>query len=41
MVERRVHRLLVVEGGRLAGLVSALDVVGLVAGGKLVEHGGA
>ena len=40
MVERRVHRLLVLEGGRLAGLVSALDLVGLVASGQLVEPGG-
>lgn len=40
MVERRVHRLLVVEGGRLAGLVSALDLVALVASGRLVERGG-
>jgi CBS domain-containing protein len=40
MVERRVHRLLVLEGGRLAGLVSALDLVGLVASGQLVERSG-
>jgi CBS domain-containing protein len=40
MVERRVHRVLVLEGGRLAGLVSALDLVGLVASGRLAEPGG-
>jgi len=40
MVARRVHRVLVLEGGRLAGLVSALDLVGLVASGRLAEPGG-
>jgi CBS domain-containing protein len=41
MVERRVHRLLVLEGGRLVGLVSALDLAGLVANGRFGERGGA
>lgn len=40
MVERRVHRLLVLEGRRLVGLVSALDLVDLVASGRLVERRG-
>ena len=35
MAARRIHRLLVTEGGRLAGVVSALDVVRLVGAGRL------
>ncbi len=35
MVERRVHRLPVVEGDRLAGIITALDVARLVAEGRL------
>lgn len=38
MVERRIHRLLVLEGGRLAGLVSSLDVLRLVAEGRLAPR---
>jgi CBS domain-containing protein len=37
LVERRIHRVLVVEGDRLAGIVSSLDVVRLLADGRLVE----
>lgn len=35
MAERRIHRLIVTEDGRLAGVLSALDVVRLVAEGRL------
>lgn len=35
MAEHRIHRLIVTDGGRLAGLVSALDVVRLVGEGRL------
>jgi CBS domain-containing protein len=35
MAGRRIHRLLVTDGGRLAGLISALDVVRLVGDGRL------
>lgn len=35
MAERRIHRVIVTEDGRLAGLLSALDVVRLVAAGQL------
>ncbi|MCP5060574.1 MAG: CBS domain-containing protein [bacterium] len=34
MVERRVHRLLVMEGGELVGLVSSLDLLGGLADSK-------
>lgn len=36
MAERRIHRLLVLEGDRLVGLVSSLDLLRLVAEGRLV-----
>ncbi|MGH0034970.1 MAG: CBS domain-containing protein [Myxococcota bacterium] len=36
MRDRRVHRVPVTEEGRLVGIVSALDFVGLVAEGRLV-----
>ncbi len=39
MVENRVHRVIVIEEGRLVGLLSALDLVRLVAEGELVEPG--
>jgi len=39
MVEHRVHRVLVLDGGRLAGLLSAFDLVRLVADGALTERG--
>lgn len=35
MAERRIHRLVVTDGGRLAGVLSALDVVRLVGEGRL------
>jgi CBS domain-containing protein len=35
IAERRVHRVIVTEGERLAGVLSALDVVRLVAEGRL------
>ena len=35
LVERHVHRVPVVERGRLLGVVAALDFVRLVAGGRL------
>ncbi len=35
MAGRRIHRLLVTDGGRLVGVVSALDVVRLVGDGRL------
>jgi signal-transduction protein with cAMP-binding, CBS, and nucleotidyltransferase domain len=31
MRSRRIHRVLVIEGGDLLGLVSSLDIVGTVA----------
>lgn len=39
LVQHGVHRLLVVEWQRLLGIVSAFDVVRLVADGRLVENG--
>jgi len=36
MRERRIHRVLVMEEGRLVGLVSSLDVIGMVADERLV-----
>ncbi len=35
MVRRHVHRVLVTEGGAVVGIVSALDLAQLVAGGQL------
>ena len=42
MLERRVHRLLVIEGDELRGIVSSLDLVGLIADGSatLGQEGG-
>lgn len=37
LVDRRIHRLLVVEGERLLGIVSSLDLVRLIADGRLAE----
>jgi CBS domain-containing protein len=37
MVDRKIHRLPVVEDGKLVGIVSTLDLVALVAEGQLVE----
>jgi len=37
MHERRVHRLPVVEGGRLVGIIAAIDLARLVAEGRLVQ----
>ena len=34
LVARRIHRVVVVDGGALVGIVSALDVVELVAEGR-------
>jgi CBS domain-containing protein len=39
MTESRVHRVLVIESGALVGLLSALDLVRLLADGALVEAG--
>jgi CBS domain-containing protein len=39
LAARGIHRVLVVEGGRLCGVVSSLDVVRLVGEGRLVEAG--
>jgi len=39
LADRGIHRLLVVENGRLCGLISSLDVVRLVGEGRLVEAG--
>lgn len=39
MVDRHVHRLPVVEDGRLAGIVSSLDLVRIIAEGRLVPDG--
>lgn len=35
LFERRIHRLLVVEEGRLCGVISSLDIVRLVGEGRL------
>lgn len=35
MTERRIHRVVVTDGDRLAGVLTALDVVGAVADGRL------
>jgi CBS domain-containing protein len=35
LVDHRIHRLLVVEGGQLLGLISSTDLVRLVADGRL------
>jgi len=37
LVERRIHRVLVVEGERLVGIVSSLDLVRLLADGRAAE----
>ena len=37
MHERHIHRLPVVEGGRLVGIISAIDLARLVAEGRLVQ----
>lgn len=37
LVSNHMHRVLVTEGAALRGLISSLDVVGLVASGKLSE----
>lgn len=37
LVQRHLHRVLVVDGKTLCGVISALDIVALVAGGKLRE----
>ena len=36
MLERKIHRVLVTEGERLVGIVSTLDVIRLLAEGRLV-----
>ena len=38
LVSHRIHRVVVVDGGALAGIVSALDLVRLVAEGRLGER---
>jgi len=38
LTERRIHRVLVVEGGRLVGIVSSLDVLRPLADGRIVER---
>lgn len=35
LTDNHIHRVLVTEGGRLVGLVSALDLVGLIANGRV------
>ena len=40
LTTRRIHRVLVVDDGRLAGVISSLDVVRLVGEGRLVESDG-
>jgi CBS domain-containing protein len=35
LCEHRIHRVPVVEEGRLVGIISSLDIVGMVAGGTL------
>jgi CBS domain-containing protein len=35
LVEHRIHRLPVVEGGTLVGIVTSLDLVGLIADARL------
>ncbi len=40
LATRRIHRVLVVEDGRLLGVISSLDVVRLVGDGRLVESDG-
>jgi CBS domain-containing protein len=35
LAERRIHRLVVTEGGRLAGIVSTLDLVRAIAEGRI------
>lgn len=37
LAERRIHRVLVVDGERLVGIVSSLDLVRLLADGRLAE----
>lgn len=37
LAERRIHRVLVVDGERLVGIVSSLDLVRLLADGRVVE----
>ncbi|MDJ0788168.1 MAG: CBS domain-containing protein [Myxococcota bacterium] len=37
MVDHGIHRLTVVEGGELRGVLSSLDLAGLVADGRLVD----
>jgi len=37
MVDGHIHRLPVIEDGKLIGLVTTLDIVGLIARGRLVE----
>ena len=37
MHQRRIHRLPVVEGGRLVGIIAAIDLARLVAEGRLVQ----
>lgn len=39
LVERRMHRILVVEGERLAGIVTTVDLVRAIADGRLVPGG--
>jgi CBS domain-containing protein len=39
LVARGIHRVLVVEGGRLCGVVSSIDLVRLVAEGRHAESG--
>lgn len=38
LTERRIHRVLVVEDGRLVGIVSSLDVLRPLAEGRIVER---
>jgi len=40
MQERRVHRILVTEGEQLRGIISSLDLVGLLADGRAAMVGG-
>lgn len=39
LVDRRMHRILVIEGRRLAGIVTTVDLVRTIADGRLVPAG--
>ena len=39
LIDRRMHRILVVEGRRLAGIITTVDLVRAIADGRLVTAG--